>query len=1002
MSRAIFGLLLLGFLALKASADNFDPKQLLLDQVIWGETYYRDDFVKNSLDRLQLIAPNDPDVLAARIKLAIRQKNLVLAKELLAELKQKAPNSDQYKQAAMSLFLTEPEAIQKLQQARIMAISGHLDAAKAQYDALFHGDFPSRELSSEYWRLVSYIPKQRQNAFNHLQVLYNFLNAHKIYSINSNQDNWTYGLKERLAGLWVASGDDAFRTGNMDLAQKRYQQSLLLDHANYYAWVGLAEVAFARKNFVEAEKAYKQALLVSPGKSSAVYGLVGIYKRQSLKKALDYLNSLPDDVKSKFSDARRSLESSLLQEQAAQFEKGNQWGKAIEKYSQAERLDPDDVWLTYHYALALNHVGNAKKANELFQKLLSKQKKEPTQAYAYALYLSSIEKLQQALNQLHSIPQKLWNEGMRQLAQRITAELILQHAQQLRDSGDTQGATAYLMQQAQTIPIKLTLADWAFNDAEFATALNYYQEVKTQEPLNADANLGVIESLIALGNKKKAQQLLEEQQTMKLTFNSNMQRRLANAWNAVGNSQKALAIFNRIKRENANAAPSQDSALIFRDAARLETQLRMPKLAQEDYKKAMVESEITPIWPANNDYYTLLTRNHTGDDWLKRSIRAEAGSLYQQRETRITVDQDYWRLTGTAGTSDMRAEDTITQADWGYANGRAFLRTDAVSISAGSFSTIDGVYFSDFGTCNINGCTTDIAQRANGLSWDGGWQNPVWGFDVGETPIGFPVTNFIGGINYSGEIRHIGWTITASQRPMTNSLLSFAGAKDPNTGIVWGGVVATGLTLSLSYDRGEANGFWANIIGSELTGKNVESNQRILLMDGYYYKLINEDNRRFIVGLTNMVWHYDKNLYGFNLGQGGYYSPDFYLSFTVPIDYRRRTANWSYELGGTITWSYATTKNIQNFPLPNLIPNFDNTQNSLQTGGNSTGYGYSILALLERRLGSHFIVGGLVDIQQSTDYTPSHVSLFLRYSFEGWQGDMDMPIIPLVPYSNFR
>ena len=274
--------------------------------------------------------------------------------------------------------------------------------------------------------------------------------------------------------------------------------------------------------------------------------------------------------------------------------------------------------------------------------------------------------------------------------------------------------------------------------------------------------------------------------------------------------------------------------------------------------------------------------------------------------------------------------------------------------------------------------------------------------DIGQTPVGFPITNWIGGVNYSGEIQHIGWTLIASQRPMTNSLLSFAGAVDPNTGITWGGVVATGLTLSVSYDRGEANGFWANVIASRLTGKNVETNQRILLLDGYYYKIINEDNRRLIVGLTNMLWHYDKNLYGFNLGQGGYYSPESYLSFTIPVDYRRRTANWSYELGGTVTWSRATTQNLQPYPLPNRVPNLNPAQNTIQPGGTSIGYGYSLLALLERRLGSHFIIGGLANIQQSTDYTPSHLSLFIRYSFEGWQGDVDMPIIPLIPYSNFR
>lgn len=995
-------LLIFSLIVLKTYAADVNPKQLLLDQVIWGETYYRDDFVKHSLDRLQLIAPNDPDVLAARVRLAIRQKNLILAEELLEELKQKAPNSMDYQQAKMSWLLTQPAVKQKLQQARIMAMSGHLDLAKAQYDALFHGVFPTPELSAEYWRIVSRIPAQRQDAFHQLQALYNFLNEHQVYSNNTNQDNWSYRLKITLSDLWVSSGETAFQTGNMDVAEQRYQQALLLDNSNYDAWVGIGNVAFARKNFVEAEKAFKQALVISPGKGSAVYGLLGIYKRQSLVKALNYLNSLPEDLKIKFKDAQLSLESSLLQDKAEQLEKKNLWAQAIEKYRQAQKIDPDDVWLTYHFALALHHVGKLQNANDLFQGLISKQKTNPTQVYAYALYLSGIGQTPQALAHLRTLPQKQWSAGIRQMALRLTTELILQHAEQLRDSGNNQGAITYLMSQTQTTPIKLTLADWALMDGEFEKALKYYQDVKTHEPLNEDANLGVIESLVALGDKEKARQLLEQLQEMKLTLNPNMKRRIANAWNAVGSPQKALTVFKRIKQESIEAAPSQESALIFRDAARLENQLRTPKLAQEDYKRAMLKSNITSIWPDNNDYYTLLTRNNTEDDWLKRSIRSESALLYRQQETRITVDEDYWRLTGTAGTSDLRAEDTIAQADWGYSNGRAFLRTDRVNLGAGSFFPENGVYFDDFGTCAINGCTTDIAQRARGIGWDGGWQNPIWGFDVGETPIGFPVGNWIGGINYNGDIRHIGWTITASQRPMTNSLLSFAGAVDPNTGIVWGGVVATGLTLSLSYDRGEANGFWANIIGSELTGKNVESNKRILLMDGYYYKIINEDNRRFVIGLTNMVWHYEKNLYGFNLGQGGYYSPDFYLSFTLPINYRRRTSNWSYELGGTITWSRAHTKDILSYPLPNLIPNFDNTQNSTQTGGPSVGYGYSILALIERRLGSHFTIGGLVDIQRSTDYTPSHLSLFLRYSFEGWQGDMNMPIVPLVPYSNFR
>lgn len=112
---------------------------------------------------------------------------------------------------------------------------------------------------------------------------------------------------------------------------------------------------------------------------------------------------------------------------------------------------------------------------------------------------------------------------------------------------------------------------------------------------------------------------------------------------------------------------------------------------------------------------------------------------------------------------------------------------------------------------------------------------------------------------------------------------------------------ANGGGVSLSYDKGEANGVWASLSGDQLSGKNVEDNWRVRWMTGYYYKVINENNRRVTVGLNNMIWHYDKDLSGYSLGQGGYYSPQEYLSFAVPVMWRQRTENWSWELGGSVS-----------------------------------------------------------------------------------------------------
>ncbi|MGL5741942.1 MAG: hypothetical protein ACRCXC_05045 [Legionella sp.] len=148
MFKAMVGLLLLSLISTQAYADEVNPKQFLWDQVVWGEIYYRDDFVQNALYLLRLIAPEDPDILLAQIRLALRQKNRVLAQKLISELQQKAPDSSEYRQAQMSVYLTTSEAQQKLQQARILSMSGQLPRAQAQYDALFHGDIPTPELKA--------------------------------------------------------------------------------------------------------------------------------------------------------------------------------------------------------------------------------------------------------------------------------------------------------------------------------------------------------------------------------------------------------------------------------------------------------------------------------------------------------------------------------------------------------------------------------------------------------------------------------------------------------------------------------------------------------------------------------------------------------------------------------------------------------------------------------------------------------------------------------------
>lgn len=368
------------------------------------------------------------------------------------------------------------------------------------------------------------------------------------------------------------------------------------------------------------------------------------------------------------------------------------------------------------------------------------------------------------------------------------------------------------------------------------------------------------------------------------------------------------------------------------------------------------------------------------------------------------MQQDYSRNSGTGGISDFTAHTTMLQAEHPFADGRGFVRLDRVDVSAGTFTTQNGSIDALFGSCddaNSGGCSRQTRQRDEGTALAAGWHNATWSADLGTTPLGFEVTNWTGGLSWKTDVKQLGVTLTASRRPIASSLLSYAGTRDPaaNGGKSWGGVVATGGSIGLSYDQGGAHGVWGDISAHQITGKNVADNSRERLMGGYYYKLINSDNRRATVGLNSMLWHYQKDLSDYTFGQGGYYSPQQYLSFSVPVTWRQRTENWSFDLGGSVSWSHSKTSAQQRYPVN---PGYTLASNPSSASSSGGGTGYTLQAVIERRLTSSWFIGAGVDIQQVKDYTPSHGLLYVRYAAGGWEGDLDMPPQPLIPYADFK
>lgn len=1125
---------------------------LLLQQVQAGESVGRYDLVNQALYRLQGIDPDNPQVLAAQLRLALYQGDQGKAQQYLTRLNSLAPQALATRQAQASLLLTRAEGRQQLQQARLLATSGRVAEAVAQYDKLFNGVFPASDMALEYWRTVARLPGQEKRALAQLQALDDsapgnvnvrltiarmalgqdnpraafsqlravaanpagrqaaaemWLNSIKsqpvtAVSLNALQQYLQVftdgtpqsdglaerdrqqkmladpGYQARLRGLaliekgeggnaipalaaalraapddpdllgamgqaqarannrvaaagyfarairadangadinkwrslqtanqyWlaIAQGDKALAQKNYAAAQQQYQAARVLDSSDGYALIGLGDVQQAQHNAAAAEQLFLAARKRDPGNATAVRRLVALYQQQSPQRAMAYISQLPAAQKRAFGELLNSLKGSAYSSEADRLMAQGNAQAAAEQYRQALTYSPDDVWLNYHYAGALRQAGQDRSADAAMTVLARRRADDVTQVYASALYLAAADRDDAALQRINALPQAQWTTDIRDLATRLQTDATLRRANALRAAGQEKQALALLHTLPATTRTELAEADWALERGDAADALQGYQRVTQREPDNADARLGQIEALVVLNRGEAARRQLQALPAAFPLTSLNTGRRVANAWLNVGDHAKAQALYQQLKPLAARAGPSQASALVLRDAARLEHQSGQPQPALGDYRQAMVASGIMPTAPVDDLTFTRLTRNNDSDDWLKRSIRSDAGDLYRQQDTILALAEDYSRNSGTGGISDFTARTTMAQAETPIADGRGFLRLDNVDVSAGTFARdANGNISENFGTCASGDavCDRDFKQQQNGTSIGAGFRNDRWAADLGTTPLGFAVTRWVGGISWNTDLRDLGVTFTASRRPIASSLLAYAGARDPNSGKTFGGVVATGGAIGLSYDQGGANGVWGDISAHQITGENVADNSRERLMGGYYRKIINEPDRRATIGLNSMLWHYDKDLSDYSLGQGGYYSPQRYLSFSLPVSYRQRTENWSFDLGGSVSWSQSASRAEARYPLSFGSLTSDNSPGS---DSHSSGVGYTLQATVERRMTSHWTLGVGVDVQQAKDYTPSHGLLYARYSMAGWEGDLDLPPQPLTPYADFK
>lgn len=733
---------------------------------------------------------------------------------------------------------------------------------------------------------------------------------------------------------------------------------------------------------------------------------------------------------------RRAARHTVLLQEAEQAQARQRGGETRRKLEEAHALVPEDPWTRYRLARLYAELGQREEAKNLMREGVLRAPKDADARYASALLLGSLDDYTTALDVLREIPPAQRSTGMRQLERRLHVSLAREQAARLQAEGRAGDAAA-----------ALTAAEnWAGDDAELRAALadrwlSLDQPARALDPLrpligaNADADLrlrwaGLLnraardEELGSVLTTLESMPLDTAQRTRVARLRREQSLRQLAQLRERGDTDAA----HRAAQALLASTPEEDLATrgdLVRELLDLGELVEAQQLAERMRTQAPTDPQ---AWVALGrvaraqhqprraaahfrEALTLEARQATPPDYSAAAQQLQF--MDERREGFIAAAPGYYDKPGSAGRSSYRAEQLTLEArvPLGY-DGHFFAVADFVRADAG---TLPAVYDEAalYGSVQAVGPGA-LAQFPNGSPQDAqgvdiglGWQGERLRVDLGSTPLGFAVENWVGGLRWSDRAGVLDYRVELTRRAVTGSLISYAGAVDPASGRVWGGVVSSGGQLRLGWDRGRLSTS-ATLGAYRLTGRNVPDNDHTALRLAGDWRFIDTGNMRVDAGLALTHWTYAENLGEYTFGHGGYYSPQRYLSLSLPVDWSGRHARWAWQLRGALSLSDTEIDPQVFYPgdaalqaQAGLSPLPAGFAQPVYGAGGGSGSGVSLRGAVEYQLTPEWYVGTVVDLDRSEFYTPNSYGLYLRHDFDGRPTRIGFPPRPPQPYVNY-
>lgn len=491
------------------------------------------------------------------------------------------------------------------------------------------------------------------------------------------------------------------------------------------------------------------------------------------------------------------------------------------------------------------------------------------------------------------------------------------------------------------------------------------------------------EQLIVANQLNAALQVLED--AVKLTAQDAwLRHRLARLYlrlNLPGRARQTM--------DEGVAAAADDYDMLFARA--------LIRTALDDNAAALTDLALIPQ-PARSE--NMLALEQQIKDRMRQSPNTALTSM--ARQPWLEVSQQRLQKSATSGISTLNGWERPLVVWLPTDNGqRYFLHADQLQLGAGPLNASDASAngFGQIAPQQVASvAATANAPTATAFNLGVGYEGEQLHSDLGVIGVGFAVSNIVGGFSQRLQAGRYSAQWEVARRPLTGTLLSYAGTRDPVSGEVWGGVVATSVGAHVATQIGHYS-VSTSASYALLSGRDVANNHRAQMRLAADRDLAMPSGEQLNLALALSLWHYQQDLSQFTLGHGGYYSPQRYLSVSLPLEWNGRQGALTWLVRSAVGLSHSASNQSAYFPGNAALQ--QQAGNGFYAGSSGAGRSFSLRAAIEYQLTPKIALGSQLELERSAYYAPNNLLLYLRYWFGPGTASLESRPRPVQPYSSF-